>query len=357
MNKLSAINYGKHIIRRATFTDIPFIMDFLGVHWEKNCLLSRDRAYFEYEFVIDGVVNFVVAEHKENGTIDATQGYIQCSKNIPHDGFSAMWVCKPKSGTSFLGVTMSKNMLNLTGARKLFGVGITDNGSKVASRYGDTSRIQKLSHYYRLAQRSEYTIAKIVTPRHEEGVTIPSRKLIPIPSFSKLKEWYNFESLLDVPMYKDLWYIEHRYYNHPYYKFSVWGIEESPGIINGLLVGRVVECNGSACLRLMDFWGHEDLLAGIGTELDLIMTSAGLEYTDFYCAGISHNHMKNAGFILRDEDDVNIIPNHFEPYECKNIDILYSGGGIRAYKGDGDQGRPKQLRLGHEWLRHFPKEV
>ncbi|MCL2578857.1 MAG: hypothetical protein FWE32_02380 [Oscillospiraceae bacterium] len=346
---LSAIHHGRHIIRRATLADVAFIMDFLGTYWENGCLLSRDRAYFEYEFVVDGVVNLVVAEHKENGTIDATQGYIQCSKSVPHDGFYVIWACKPQSGTSFLGVTMNKNMLSLTGARKLFGVGITDKGRKVASRYGDTDRIQKLSHYYRLAQRNEYTIAEIVTPRHEESITVPGRKLIPIPTIHKLKEWYDFQSLPDVSMYKDLWYIEHRYYNHPYYKFNIWGIEESPGVISGLLVGRMVNHNGSACLRIMDFFGHENLLAGIGAELDLIMMSVGLEYTDFYCAGIPHDSMKNAGFALRDEYDKNIIPNHFEPYERRNVDILYSGGGARAYKGDGDQGRPKRLRLGHEW--------
>jgi len=155
--------------------------------------------------------------------------------------------------------------------------------------------------------------------------------------------------LPDAPMYKDLWYMEHRYYKHPYYKFNIWGIEESPGNIGGLLVGRVVRCNDSACLRIMDFFGQESLLAGIGVELDLIMTSGELEYTDFYCAGIPHDCMKDAGFVLRDENDGNIIPNHFEPYERKNIDILYSGGGLRTYKGDGDQGRPKRLRLGQEW--------
>lgn len=349
VNTLNNIVYGNHIIRRATINDIPFIMDFLGTYWEKGCLLSRDRAYFEYEFVIDGTVNFVVAEHKESGVIDATQGYIQCSKETPHDGFAAAWVSNPQSGTLLLGVAVSRNMINVTGARTLFGVGITDSGSKVASRYGGEGRIQKLSHYYRLAKRNVYTMARIVVAKYEKGVTMKGKKLIPIPTIDNLNAWYNFSKHSCEPMYKDLWYVEHRYYSHPYYKFNIWGIEESPGNIIGLLVGRVVECSGSKCLRIMDFFGNEDMLAGIGSELDFIMNANDMEYTDFYCAGISDKSMKNAGFTLRDDNDENIIPNHFEPYECKNIDILYSGGGLRAYKGDGDQGRPKRLRMSDEW--------
>ena len=78
---------GQHVIRIAEMGDIPFIMDFLDNYWEKGCLLSRDRAYFEYEFVVDERVNFVVASHKDTGSVDAVHGFIQCSQTIPYDIF------------------------------------------------------------------------------------------------------------------------------------------------------------------------------------------------------------------------------------------------------------------------------
>jgi len=338
---------GKHIIRMAEMKDIPFIMDFLDRYWEKGCLLSRDRAYFEYEYVVDGRVNFVVAEHNEAGSIDAVAGLIQCSKNEYHDAFGVMWVCKPKSGTKFLGLILGDNILRVSGVRAFTGVGYNDAGAGAAKDFYSVSII-KLNHYYRLAARSEFFIANVTNLRRQTGV-ISSKKLIAIPTMQHLRSWFDFDVLPNVPIYKDAWYIEHRYFNHPYYNFNIWGIEESPGNVTGLLIGRVVHCNGSACLRVMDFLGPDNALDGIGGELDLIMNANELEYTDFYCIGISHESMLNAGFVLRDDEDKNIIPNHFEPYERKNIDILCPHHNMRAFKGDGDQGRPKRVRLPFEW--------
>ena len=339
---------GKHIIRMAEVSDIPFIMDFLDLYWEKGCLLSRDRAYFEYEFVVDGRVNFVVAEHKDAGTIDAVAGLIQCSRNKPPDAFGVMWVCKPKNGTKFLGLALGDNIINVSGIRAFTGVGlIADTAARTAKDFYSTEII-KLDHYYRLAHRNEFFIAEVATLRRPTGV-ISSKKLIPIPTMQHLRSWFDFSVLPDVPIYKDAWYIEHRYFNHPYYNFNIWGIEESPGNITGLLVGRIVRYNSSACLRIVDFFGSDSALDGIGGELDLIMNTSEIEYIDFYCTGVPRENILNAGFVLRDDEDKNIIPNHFEPYEKKNINILCPRHEVRVFKGDGDQGRPKRLRLPLEW--------
>ena len=343
---------GKHVIRNATIADIPFIMDFLDKYWGKGCLLSRDRAYFEYEFVVDGRVNFVVASHVETGSIDATVGIIQCSKSTPFDGFGVMWVCKPKSGTKLLGLEVNEHLLRVSGARTIRGVGLnTDKAAKLLSGNFVSANVDKLCHYYRLANRNTFLIAEIIQKR--QVVVDSSKKLIPLPTMHHLRDKFDFKSLPNLPMYKDEWYIEHRYFNHPYYNFNVWGIERTPGHITGLLIGRVIHCNDSNALRIVDFYGPNAALRGIGEELDYIMDSNNIEYIDFYCSGIPHIFMQYAGFTLRDDEDQNIIPNHFEPYEKKNVDIFYScysDEELRFFKGDGDQGRPKRLRLPSEWI-------
>ena len=68
---------------------------------------------------------------------------------------------------------------------------------------------------------------------------------------------------------------------------------------------------------------------------------------DFYCAGYNSADIEAAGFTRRIADEV-IIPNHFEPYEHRNIDINYAvkapkGMPWRIVKGDGDQDRPNVL--------------
>ena len=49
--------------------------------------------------------------------------------------------------------------------------------------------------------------------------------------------------------------------------------------------------------------------------------------------------------MLRDIDVI-IIPNYYEPFEQKNIDINFSTNiheGFRMFKGDGDQDRPNSI--------------
>ncbi|MDE6748858.1 MAG: hypothetical protein K2K21_07340, partial [Lachnospiraceae bacterium] len=76
---------------------------------------------------------------------------------------------------------------------------------------------------------------------------------------------------------------------------------------------------------------------------DRILEELGYEYIDFYCYGISDDIMRQSGFIKRESDDVNIIPNYFEPFEARNVDIYFVSNvldKLHLYRGDGDQDRP-----------------
>ena len=70
------------------------------------------------------------------------------------------------------------------------------------------------------------------------------------------------------------------------------------------------------------------------------------EYIDFYNFGIDKYFDK---LDLRKINLTNkfIIPNYYEPFENKNIKfVLYFGTKIKLliFKGDGDQGRPNQIK-------------
>ena len=349
---MKQVNVGKHILRLAEIKDIPQIMGIIEKYMDSKHLLTRDRACFEYDFVTDGNVNFLVAEHMETGEIDAIEGFVRCSEKQVFDIFPSYWLSKPKTDTRFLGVEMGKNILGITGARHKAGVGITDMGAKISELFLKLE-VKIMPHYYRLAARDDFYIAEINENKRIE-CEASEKWLIPIPTPEHLDRWFDFSALPDIPMYKDRNFVVNRYFRHPYYKFNIWGIEDSPGSMTGLLVGRVVCHNNSKALRIMDFFGPDCALIGIGTEIDLYMEACGIEYTDFYCAGIEREYLERAGFTLRDENDPNIIPNHFEPYEKKNVNIYYNGCSyngkdVRAFKGDGDQGRPRLLRLPEQW--------
>jgi hypothetical protein len=342
---------GKHIIRRAGVEDIPLIMDFLDKYWEKNCLLSYDRAFFEYEHLVGNEVDFVIALNKKTGSLDAVEGLIRCSARADADAFAVMWVAKPRSGTPFLGLAVSEQLPTLCGFRNFAGVGLREDTAVRICTELISGTVEKLNHYYRLGNPAEYAVAVIA----KEARVLPQisgNRLIPIPTFEHALRWFDFDKLPDTVIYKDAWYMKRRYYEHPYYKFHVWGIRRASGVVEALLITRVVRCKNTLILRIVDFWGDEEALIGIGSDLDIIMRQYPIEYTDFYCYGLSGEILREAGFVLRDENDPNIIPNHFEPFEQKNVDIYISSGnmnGIRLFKGDADQGRPRLWRLPGEW--------
>ena len=73
------------------------------------------------------------------------------------------------------------------------------------------------------------------------------------------------------------------------------------------------------------------------------------EYLDLYSHGVPLKILKQAGFINREKVEGLVIPNYFEPFEQKNIDLRFayktdqSLPPVRLFKADGDQDRPQFL--------------
>ena len=51
----------RYEIRLAKYNDIVNIMDFINKYWKQGHIMSCDREYFEYEFLEEDNVNFILA--------------------------------------------------------------------------------------------------------------------------------------------------------------------------------------------------------------------------------------------------------------------------------------------------------
>ncbi len=77
-----------------------------------------------------------------------------------------------------------------------------------------------------------------------------------------------------------------------------------------------------------------------------ILKKYGAEYLDFYSYGIPLNILKKAGLKNKKKYKKLIIPDYFEPFVNKNINIIIGyrkfniNGKVRIFKADGDQDRP-----------------
>lgn len=340
----------RYEIRLGRADDIENIMKFIDENWKKGHILARDRKLFEYEFSDGEQVNMVLAIERDTNELQGILGFLYCSKTPDvrkRDIWGSLWKVKnEKNNIPFLGVELAKRVYKLTGCRMHIGSGANPNTTIPLRKlfFGDIAG--KMKQYYCLNPNiSEYEIAKINKFNSNKFIQ-KSRltEIVPLLTFMEFKKFYNIEQL-DAYPYKDNWYIQKRYFKHPYYGYKLWGLK-TKSKNEAVVIGRIVEVLGKKILRIVDYIGNHQIFEETGQFWRQLMQENNYEYIDFLEYGINDEILINAGFVLRQEDDVNIIPNYFEPFLQENVDIWvhYKLEGTTFFKGDCDQDRPNIYR-------------
>lgn len=324
-------------IRLAEREDIPRVMEFIKEHWSQKHILATRREFMEYQHLDrNNRFTYVIAE--EDGKIYGIEGYIPMNGMQSPDIAGALWKVIPNN-YFMLGKAVRDSLMELTNCRYMCSPGINMNTSgRVLGSYGQF--VEKMEHYYRIRDLEEYHIAVI----NEKKIYRGSKEDV------RLEYVYNYQDMMNhlpeeylqtkVP-YKDKEYLIHRYFQHPVYQYDVYAIVKPER--RSFVVMRELQANQSKIAKIVDFIGEDEDLAGLEDEWDKIMVNRGYEYIDFYCYGIPEDIMRQSGFVKRDEHDVNIIPNFFEPFEARNVEIYFVSNvleNLHLYRGDGDQDRP-----------------
>ena len=97
--------------------------------------------------------------------------------------------------------------------------------------------------------------------------------------------------------------MDKRYFKYPHYEYNVYGIYKN-GVCDSLVVFRVNESDEGFVLRLVDYIGKPENIGDINGHIDMLMEQYNCEFCDMYCFGADGT---KAGFVLRDENDTNII--------------------------------------------------
>lgn len=326
-------------IRQAQYDDIPKIMKFIDEHWKKGHIMGNDRTMFEFQHVRDKEVFYIIAEDDIDGSLYGSMGYIPMAEHEWSCMSTVMIQALKNPENRMLGQEMSQYFAKNMHCYNLFSVSIEKRYAAIISAMGGF--IGKLNHYYRLGRNRDFKIAKIADYK-KIPIMDMGGKLIPLKTFSEFTSLANLNEIHHTYPRRTPAYIEHRYYQHPYYDYKLWGIQGEQGI-RSILVAREEFAEGACILRIVDFLGRDEELSLAGKALDKIITQGDYEYIDFYCYGIEDSILQDAGFSLRDDKDENIIPNYFDPFERKNVDINFHSWfsrGIHVYRGFGDQDRP-----------------
>lgn len=333
----------KYDIRLAHYDEIPEIMEFLDKYWKKGHILARDRAFFEYEMVVDGQVNFIVAKDWESNKIFGLHGFLPASKNKQKlDIWGSIWKVCP-GAMILLGLEIVKRAGVLTGARNFLSTGGSTNTTvPINKSMLKLDDVGKMQHFYCLAEKKDYKVAVV---KHYEKHFVKDQNNVFITSFkdfSEVKNEFDFNIIANCSPFKDSWYIEHRFFCNPIYKYKVYGLKskEQEKKIQALLICREQSYNGVIVLRIVDYLGNQELFGGLSLFFEDQLKK--YEYIDFYSYGFDNERIKEAGMIELQDNDSNIIPNYFNPFVAQNVDIWVGTpkGKATFFKADGDQDRP-----------------
>jgi len=320
------------VVRQAKYEDLEKVQNFLSKEWPLN------REYYEHFHVIDGEFMFVIGEGKISKKIYGTCGLIVTNREKEKD-YQLVLLLVDKNNHRFNSISMIKYIAENMQAKTISSCGVRPNALIIYELLGYETGV--MDHFYKLADRERYNVAVV-----QEKKIIKSRsgcrKLKYVKTFDELERLYDFTQNKNANPYKDAWCIKHRYFDVPHHKYKVYIIENEGEKNRSLIVMREVQVKGNKICKIVDFIGEDSDMSYIGNELDKLMNENNYEYIDLYSVGISKEIMEQAGFVLRTNEDKNIIPQLFEPFICKNKDIYYftsNSERFHIYRGDCDQDR------------------
>ena len=143
-------------------------------------------------------------------------------------------------------------------------------------------------------------------------------------------------------------YYRHRFQDHPWfnYQFVTLGQHSYAEV---LLVFRTIEVEGAVVIRVVDIAGDLKQLPFAANALAEVVSQVGAEYLDILAYGIDEVAMVSNGFQSRETDPDLVIPNYFDPFELRNVDVLFAytsnhtdSDSFHLHPADSDQDRPNR---------------
>jgi hypothetical protein len=335
-------------IGRCTASEIDDVVAFINEQWKPGHILATFRPLLDWQHRDrDGRgYAFVVARRRSDSAVLGILGYIATKRfdDALADAnvlWLTTWRVRDDAGSSGLGIQLLQHLTSIEPHVAIGALGLTPSTLPIYRAFGYT--VGELQHYVRPnANTATFKLASIRhrTLPHRDDHAFGVRRLVRDEDFQRTAWVEKFDS---VPA-KTPEYFRQRYSRHPVYRYAIAALDDAGSTV-GLLAARVAEHDGCRALRIVDFAGRSEIFAGIGPAVQELLADFDAEYADVYNAGIAEEIVARAGFARIDPDSADIVPNHFEPFERRNVRLWFAikGGNAIVFKGDADQDRPNQM--------------
>ena len=340
-------------------SELKDIQEFLDIYWKKGHILSKNKEVMDFYYLNKEKqqYNFEMYRNDKTNEIVAINGFTTnrtFDKDIPKlYTWGAIWKCREDVAPG-LGLALHEDYLfNRPENCGCFGVSVNPNVKVFHELFNDF--VGYLNHYYVLNKNiKNFSIAKISKKISKNDAVIDNDSSIfdfveikNIEEFDSLAaENKNLECFYQAPL-KSIKFIKNKYAKNPFYKYHIFKALNKNSELCGLLVIKAIKIANACCLRIVDYFGKEEVFGEISHFSQHLLNQFNAEYLDIYNYGIDEKLFQNSGLTKLDhsQDEI-IIPNYFEPFERRNVPMLATAitddksEKIAIFKGDADQERP-----------------
>tara|TARA_B100000886_G_scaffold93274_1_gene61658 strand:+ start:13407 stop:14471 length:1065 start_codon:yes stop_codon:yes gene_type:complete len=333
--------------RFAKVSDINKIQNFYKAHWPYKNIITEDLIFLLYEFA-DGLdLNFLICECKNTNSIESIIGFYSYSKHSKHKHIcGSMSLVNPLSKYPLLGIETLKRLKLMTKCFSYCGTNTNPKTMMPLVKRFLSHHTDKMNHYYLINDRLDsFDICNpdknFINKKKKRKITLKMDLINDMEDLIKTKIIFN--EFQNIP-FKSLEYIIKKYILHPIYKYNIYKINESKNTL-GIIVTRIVTISNISVLRVIDFIGQLKVLPFIDINLLNMIYKNKYEYVDIL-TNLPEEFFEASLFIDKSKTK-SIIPNYFEPFEKKNIEIYYESSlkDLYFFKGDADGDRPNFRRV------------
>jgi len=338
----------RYDFRIATIDDVSNIMNFIRAEWGENHILASDRKLFIWQYGCQEYGDYnkinVVLMTEKDGQIVGMIGFIPYSNNKEclHISTAITKICA-NDVMPMAGIELMKRQVALVGEKVNFASGTNPNTILPIFQKVFKHKVGFMEQYYMLNLEADFKVARPSLDEYVDEFTEYPYILKEIVTFDDLSNSYDLkEDNLHMSI-KSPEFINKRYFEHPYYKYRKWLINDLEDNSVGVIFGREIEIEGSKILRIVDYRGDLAYLQKIGKALHELLYVEKYEYLDLMVSDLSNYNLQEAGFNKLNHDGKTIIPHYFEPFVQANIKNYYQNNGdVVIFKADGDQDRPNK---------------
>lgn len=352
---------GNIIIRQALRTDLNALLTFLKDHWRSDHVFVKKPELLIWQHQDpdnEEVITFLLALQQEVGNspgrIIAVLGYIPFRRFAPRENWTglslAIWKVRDDVRVPGLGLRLLKWLDKMLEPEFIFAIGISEEVVPLYELLKYQAGSLHQSALFLSAPTGTHIAAN--TEEHMFGLAkdVGDISLLKINANNINNHFCSeIDELGKIAYPHKSWdYLSNRFLQHPIYMYFLIGIQFKKQL-KGLLILRKhsIEINGNivSILRAVDYLGSSELLAKCGGSLQRLLTEERCEYIDIMHLGLDEEDLERAGFVSQNKNPSLILPNYFEPFERRNVEIKLAyksrfDRNIRLMRADSDQDRP-----------------